>query len=248
MTRTTRLGIVRRWRPLRIIAHRGASAVAPESTSAALREAVRGGAHMVELDVQMTRDGRLVIFHDDRLERTTGGAGRVTSLRYPQLARLDAGAWFHPRFAGERVLLVSQAIRLIPPPVRINLELKRTAARRALLKRFVRVVRRARVGARLLVSSFDPALLEPLRRSGLALALLCRRDPDRSLRRAIRLGCQAWHPQVAVVSPRRIRRAHAAGLAVNVWTVDDPAQARRLARWGVDGVFTNDPARFRGIE
>jgi len=221
--------------------------VAPESTSAALREAVRAGAHMVELDVQMTRDGRLVIFHDDRLGRTTGGAGRVISIRYHQLAQLDAGAWFHPRFTGERVLLVSQAIRLIPPPLRINLELKRTVARRAFLERFVRVVRRTRAGTRLLVSSFDPVLLEPLRRSDLALALLCRYDPDRSLRRAIRLGCQAWHPQVAVVSVRRIQRAHAAGLAVNVWTVDDPAQARRLARWGVDGVFTNDPARFRGL-
>ena len=69
---------------------------------------------MIELDVQMTRDGRLIIFHDDRVERTTNGAGRVRRMRYAELARLDAGSWFARRFAHERILLVSQALRLLP--------------------------------------------------------------------------------------------------------------------------------------
>ena len=227
-----------------IIAHRGASAVAPESTAAAIREAGRSGARMVELDVQMSRDGRLVIFHDDRLERTTNGTGVVTAARYAALSRLDAGAWFHPRFAGQRILLVSQALHRIPSRMRVNLELKRTPRRRALLRRFLRTVRRARLGHRLLVSSFDPQLLAPLAAAGLSLALICRRDPDRSLKRAIRLGCVAWHPFHALVTPRRVARAHAAGLAVHAWSVDDAARARRLGAWGVDGIFTNDPARL----
>jgi glycerophosphoryl diester phosphodiesterase len=199
---------------------------------------------MIELDVQMTRDGRLVVFHDDRLERTTNGSGRLRGFSYLQLARLDAGSWFHPRFAGERVLTVSQVIRLIPRRMRINFELKRTAQRRALLRRFVRVVRGTRAGRRILVSSFDPALLAPLRRR-FACAFLCRHGPERSLRQAIRLECAAWHPQVSLVSPARIRRAHQAGLQVNAWVVDDPATARRLIRWGADGLFTNDPSRLR---
>src|SRR3989338_9017514 len=118
-----------------LIAHRGASAVAPEGTRAAIREAIRAGADMVELDVQMTRDGRLVIFHDERLERTTNGHGVLRRARFADVARLDAGGWFHPRFSGERVLLVSQALRLIPPRIGVNLELKRTSRRRALLHR-----------------------------------------------------------------------------------------------------------------
>lgn len=227
-----------------IIAHRGASAVAPEGTRSAIREAARAGAHMIELDVQLTKDDRLVVFHDDRLERTTNGTGRLCDQRYRALARLDAGSWFHPRFAHERILLVANAIRLIPTRMRINLELKRTPRRRVLLRSLRSLVRRHRISQRLLISSFDPQLLQPLRSSGLSLALICRTEADRSLSRAIRLRCRAWHPFHAVVTPRRIAVAHAAGLLVHAWTVEEPARARQLARWGVDGVFTNDPARL----
>ncbi len=228
-----------------VIAHRGASAVAPENTRAAIREAVRAGAQMVELDVQMSRDARLVVFHDERLERATDGGGRVSRSRYAQLARLDAGSWFHPRFAGERILLVSQAIRLVPPPMRINLELKPAAHRAALVRRLVPMLRRLRVVSRVVLSSFEPSLLRLLRSTGWALALICRTEPERSLRRAVALGCRSWHPFHGVVTPRLIARAHDAGLRVCVWTVDDLRRARQMARWGVDGFFTNHPARFR---
>lgn len=232
-----------RRRPL-IIAHRGASAVAPESSGAAIRGAALAGADMIELDVQMTRDGRLVVFHDERLERTTTGAGMAAKKRYAQLARLEAGAWFHPRFAGERILLLSQALRLIPKRMRINLELKSTVARTSLVRRVLHTVRRAGVVRRLVLSSFDPRMLRPLRRTRLAYALICREQPDRALRRAIRLGCAAWHPAHTVVSSRRVTRAHNAGLRVYAWTVDDLTRARQLVGRGVDGVFTNDPARL----
>lgn len=228
-----------------IIAHRGASAVAPESTKAAIRAAAHAGAGMIELDVQMTQDNRLIVFHDDRLERTTDGTGTVRSSRYAQLARLDSGAWFHARFAGERILLLSQTLRLIPPWMWMNLELKQTRQRAALLRRLVRCVRRCRVVSRLLISSFDPSLLQPLSRR-LATALICRRHPDRSLQQAIRLGCVAWHPFYTLLTRERLHRAHAAHLRVHAWTVDDLPRARQLIRRGVDGIFTNDPARLAG--
>ena len=219
--------------------------MAPESTAAAIRAAARAGAQMVEVDVQMTRDGRLVVFHDDRLERTTTGAGRLSHMRYAQLAKLDAGAWFHPRFLGERILLLSQALRLVPRPMRINLEIKATPNPQVLIDRLLAVVGRAGAGRRLIVSSFDAGVLRRLTRTRLALALLCRVHPDRSLQQAVREGCVAWHPFHRLVSPRRIARAHAAGLRVHAWTVDEPRRARQLMRWGVDGIFTNDPARLR---
>lgn len=227
-----------------MIAHRGASAVAPEGTRAAIRQAVCVGADMIELDVQMTRDDRLVIFHDERLERTTNGAGRIADTRYAELARLDAGGWFHPRFTGERVLLVSQLFRLLPRWMGINLELKRTRRRRALLTRLLRLVRSRGVVKRLLVSSVDQALLRSLIRSRLARALICHADADRSLAAAIRLGCAAWHPAHHLVTPIRVRRAHAAGLQVHAWTVDEVRRATQLIGWGVDGLFTNHPARL----
>lgn len=230
-----------------LIGHRGASAVAPENTRAAIRAAARAGADMVELDVQLTRDGRVVIFHDDRLERTTNGAGRLSASRYAALARLDAGSWFAPRFARERILLLSQALHVAPRRMAINLELKRTPRRRALIRAVLRAMRTARVARRILVSSFDARLLRPLASSGLRYALICRADAERSLRQAIRLRCAAWHPCSSLVTRRRIATAHAAGLRVHVWTVNDPRRARRLIRLGVDGLFTNDPARLRTV-
>lgn len=231
-------------RRLLIIAHRGASAVAPESTRAAIRAAVHAGAQMVELDIQMTRDRRLVVFHDDQLDRTTNGTGRLSRSRYTQLARLDAGTWFHPRFASERILLLSQAIHLVPWRVRMNLELKRTSRRGVLLDRFLRVLGRAGASKRFLVSSFDTALLRPLHSLSLALALICRHHPERSLQQATRLGCVAWHPFHALITRRRVEQAHRANLRVHAWTVDEPRRAQQLAKWGVDGIFTNHPAHM----
>lgn len=230
-----------------IIAHRGASAVAPESTQAAVAAAVRAGAGMIELDVQLTRDGRLVVFHDHRLDRTTDGRGPVRARRYAELARLDAGGWFHRRFAGQRILLVSQALRLIPRTVRVNLELKRTRNRGAVVTRLRRAIRRAGATRRVLLSSFDPALVPPSSATRIPRALICRWRPDASLRRAIALRCAAWHPHVSVVTARRVARAHAAGLRVHAWTVDRRNRARALLRLGVDGLFTNHPERLRGV-
>jgi len=236
-----------RHKPL-IIAHRGASAHAPENTRAAIRKALTLGADMVELDVQLTKDSRLVIFHDEHLDRTTNGRGRLSHRRYHELARLDAGSWFAPRFAGERILLVSQALRFVTPPHRVNLELKRTARRNLLIRRLVPCLRWTRRLTRVLVSSFDAALLARLRAAEprVVRALLCRDHPRRSLRSAIKLGCIAWHPHKSLVNASLVRQAHAAGLRVHVWTVDRVQEARRLLRLGVDGLVTNGPGLLRG--
>ncbi len=201
---------------------------------------------MIELDVQMTRDRRLVIFHDDRLERTTDGRGRLAETRYADVARLDAGSWFHPRFSRQRVLLVSQAIQATPSRIALNLELKRTNARSALRAGIQRLLLRV-MHRRLVLSSFDPGLVRPFSRRAIARALICRRHPDRSLTQAIRLRCEGWHPFHRLVTPRRVQRAHAAGLQVRAWTVDELPRARQLIRMGVDGLFTNDPARLKAI-
>ncbi len=229
-----------------VIAHRGASSEAPENTAAAIRIAFRMRADMVELDVQPTADDRVVVFHDDRMERTTNGRGVIQQLRYPAIARLDAGAWFAPRFANERILLVSQALRLSAPH-RVNLELKATPRPAILIAGVVRALRHTRATMRVLASSFEASLLASMREAAptVARALLCARAPALALTRAVRLGCVALHPKASLVTPRLIAQAHAAGLRVHVWTVDDPALARRLARWGVDGVFTNHPDRIR---
>ncbi|MBI2885369.1 MAG: glycerophosphodiester phosphodiesterase [Candidatus Omnitrophica bacterium] len=231
-------------RPL-VIAHRGASADAPESTRAAIRLAVAQRADMIELDVQLTRDGRLVIFHDDTLERTTNGHGRLMDHRFREIARLDAGAWRGRRCAGERVLLVSQALRAAGS-CRVNLELKAVPRPAMLLTRLNRVLDWSRARRRVLISSFDPALVRGMRRREprMATALLCREHWTASLRQARRLGCAAIHPHISLITSARVRQAHAAGLRVHAWTTDSRQEAARLLAQGVDGVVTNRPARL----
>lgn len=229
-----------------IIAHRGASAQAPESTAAAIRQALACRAQMIELDVQMTRDKRLVVFHDDRIDRTTDARGALATWRYPDLARLDAGAWFDARFAGQRILLVSQALGLIPRACRINLEIKRTRQRRFIIDQLIHRLVAARAMRRVLLSSFDPEALRHSKRQAphLARALLCRNRPADHIPLALELNCIALHPHVSTITPSLLETIHRAGLRVHVWTVDRLDVARRLAGWGVDGVFTNAPHRL----
>src|SRR5262245_679720 len=105
-----------------VIAHRGASGTCPENTLAAFRRAVEVGADMIELDVQLTRDDAVVVMHDWTLDRTTDGSGAVGERALDELRPLDAGRWFAPEFAGERVPTLAAVLDAVPIP--INVELK----------------------------------------------------------------------------------------------------------------------------
>ena len=242
---------MKHWKRPIVIAHRGSSARAPESTAAAIGLAIRQGSDMIELDVQMTTDHRLVIFHDERLERTTNGRGWLTDQAYTSLARLDAGGWFSARFCGEHILLVSRALRLIRDPVMINLELKSRphVDQTSFISRVISCVRRSRAARRTLISSFDASYIAQIRATApsLATALICRHRAEASLKRAMALGCAAWHPHVSLVTPALIRCAHQRGMRIHAWTVDRVSQAQRLLQTGVDGVFTNWPDRIRPV-
>lgn len=244
LTRTRVVSSARTGRRCLVIGHRGASATAPENTRAAIVAARRAGADMVELDVQLSADGQPVVFHDARLERTTDGRGSIGRTRAKALALLDAGRWFASRFRGERILRLEEALRAAGR-MGVNVELKRTRARRRLAWAAVAAARRAGAMRRILWSSFDAGLLRELPADA-PRALICARGPDASLIAAARLGCRAWHPREDLVTPARVARAHALQLRVHAWTVDQAGRAQVLSRAGIDGVFTNDPARIRG--
>ena len=146
-------------RPL-VIAHRGASGTAPENTLAAFRRAVACGADMVELDVQLTRDGEVVVVHDFTLDRTTDGTGAVGASSLAEIRRLDAGAWFAPAFLGEAVPTLGEVLGAIGLPV--NVELK-PVGDQGLEAETLAVVRAAGALGRVVFSSFDPGALERLR-------------------------------------------------------------------------------------
>lgn len=224
---------------MQIIAHRGASGLAPENTLKAIRLALELGAGAIELDVQQA-DGELWVFHDRRLERCTDGHGVLTRQSRAYLESLDAGQ-------GERIPTLWQVMALIRGRSELHIELKgdHTADAVAALTRRAE----AELGftpAQWVVSSFHHpelarfALLRPEIRIGALTANL----PLQLARFAERLGAWSLNCDVDFVNAELVADAHRRGLKVLVYTVDEVADRDTLAAMGVDGIFTNRPDRF----
>lgn len=233
-------------RPL-VVAHRGASRIAPENTLAGFRAAVELGADAIELDVQRCADGHLVILHDLTLERTTDGFGPVAARSLSELKRLDAGRWFGTRFAGERIPTLEEALEAIPRNVVLFVELKLPAppepAPEGIELQLAGALGRAGRLGTCVISSFDAACLA---RAKAAMPEACcgflfAGDGERQLSTALSLPADAVHPHWTLVSEALLDAAHRHGLAVAAWTVDDPDGIARLARAGVDAIITNCP-------
>ncbi len=226
-----------------IWAHRGASCGAPENTLAAFREAEAAGADGIELDVHLSRDGVPVVIHDETLERTTDGRGPVARMRHRDLSELDAGSWFGPAFAGEPLPTLAEVLDWAAGRLRLNIEIKSAGAGNAvldLLRQFPR--------ARPVISSFNLRLLEDLHRAAPEVPIAFLVDSRfwrRSLRKALACAAESFHPRQDLVSRTMIAACRSAAMPVYPWTVDDPQRVARLRRMGVDGVFSNDPARVR---
>jgi glycerophosphoryl diester phosphodiesterase len=224
-------------------AHRGASAEAPENTLAAFRLAERQGADGLEFDIQLSADGVPVVIHDETLERTTDGVGKVEQRPLAALLKLDAGSWFSADFQGEPLVALETVLAWAGNRLLLNIEVKNPRADRPLLR-----VLEAFPGARVVVSSFDHALLERLHAARPDLPLGFLNDSRlwrRALTRANRNGALSFHPGRTRVSRALLQACRSQGVEVHVWTVDDPAEAWRLKRMGVAGIFTNQPARLR---
>lgn len=224
-------------------AHRGASARAPENTLAAFRAAEGAGADGIELDVHLSRDGVPVVIHDQTLDRTTDGRGPVSRFPLKELRRLDAGGWFAPEFAGEPLPSLEDVLAWAGERLRLNIEIKAEKAGMAVLR-----VLGAFPRARVLVSSFDRALLRKLRQVDSRLPLGVLADSPlwrRPLDFARACGAESFHPRYDIVSLPLVAACRSRGLAVYPWTVDGRELLGRLVRQGVDGVFANDPAALR---
>jgi glycerophosphoryl diester phosphodiesterase len=230
-----------------VIGHRGLAGLAPENTLASFRAAAAHGLAMVEFDVRLSCDGMPLVFHDDTLERTTDGTGPVAERDWGGLAALDAGSWFGPAFAGERVPSLEQALRLcLKLGLAVNMELKPDQGREA------ETARRALAAARRrwpdaapppLVSSFVPRCLEVARDEAPAWprAILAERLPPGWAEAAGALGAGSLHLDHRFLAPAQVADMAARGLAVRAYTVNEASRAEELRAWGVAAVFSDIP-------
>ncbi len=237
-----------------IIAHRGSSTHAPENTLAAFVLAADQGADAIELDVTLSRDGQIVVIHDDTLDRTTNGHGRVDKLPYAEIVQWDAGSKFNPKFAGERVPLLSQVFETVGQRLLINVELKSTTIKTTGLEaKVIDLIRQHGLIERVIISSFNPLALITVKRAEprLACGLLYSPDEPIYLSRAwlapLIPNLDARHPQANTVTPDVVKQVHARGQQINVWTVLEAAEVQTLTAIGVDGLIGNDPVMMREI-
>lgn len=224
-------------------AHRGDSGRAPENTMAAFAAAVEGCADGIELDVHLSRDSVPVVIHDETLDRTTDARGAVSWMTAQYLSGLDAGSWFSPYFAGERVPLLAEVLEAFAGRLRLNLEIKDFNAGLAvldLLKHYS--------SADIVISSFDYEVLQLLRKANQTLPMGVLYDSG-SWRRAVSLArdlsALSFHPVAHSVNRPMLAECSRSGLQVHVWTVDSASMARSLVRAGVSGLFTNNPSSLR---
>ena len=230
-------------RPL-VIAHRGASAYRPENTLPAYALAVEMQADMIEIDLHRTRDGEIVITHDEELAGL-GGEGEIADALLAEVRSLDAGG-------GERVPTLAEVLDRFGPRIPFNLEIKRgtEALYAGIEEQALRAVSERGLGASILWSSFQDPVLERLREldSGARLALLVSpRHAERPVERALAVGAEAINPWYGMATPELIAEAHREGRAVYPFTVDAPEAMERFLALGVDGLFTNHPDRLRDL-
>lgn len=227
-------------RVIGVTAHRGSSQAAPENTRRAFELAIEEGADFIELDVQETADGQIVVLHDADLMRMAGVDKRIWESTYDEVKDLDIGSSFDPQFSDQRLLLLEDAIELARDRIGLNIELKFNGHDEDLVRRVVDIIRAKKFESQCFLTSLDndglvqAKAIAPDLRTGLIIF--------ESLGDVSKLDVEVLSVNADNLQDDLVRKAHAAGMEVHVWTVNDPAQMGRLIDRGVDNILTDTPA------
>ncbi len=249
-----------------VFAHRGGAGLWPENTLFAFRRAWEMGVDVLELDVHGTRDGYIVVIHDPTVDRTTNGTGAVREMTLAEVQALDAGYWFTPdggqtypyRGQGIRIPTLEEVFDALPD-ARFNIEVKSNDP--PIVAALANLIERKGMTDKVIVGSFRQEIVDELRQRLPNVATFASREEIQSFWVFHTLGLsRAWRPvpdtlqvpteytvqgvRLTVVSPRFVRSAHALGVRVDVWTINDPDEMARLLDMGVDGIMTDYPDRL----
>lgn len=233
-------------RPI-VFAHRGASAHAPENTLAAFELALRQGADAVELDAKLTADGQVVVIHDQTVDRTTDGSGKVRELTLAEIRKLDAGSHFDVAFRGEPVPTLEEVLKAIGQLTYVNIELTNYASMTDKLpEKTAALVKRLKLTRRVMFSSFNPIALRKVQHllPDTPIGLLAMPGGRGWLARGwlgrLLVHYQTLNPEKGDVTERLVEQMQRMGRGVLAYTVNEEADMRRLVEIGVDGIFTDD--------
>ena len=230
-----------------IFAHRGASAHAPENTLAAFSLALKHGADGVELDVKLSSDGHVVVIHDPTVDRTTGVHGQVKDMSLDELRELDAGSFFSEKFKGEQIPTLADVFETMGKKNLINIELTNYTTRHDhLVESVCMLVKRFGFQKNVLFSSFLGSNLTKERSylPYVPTALLALSGVLGAWHRSFGFAFgkyDALHPNLHNATQQQIYFVHRLRRRIHVWTVNEEEDMRRLFKWGVDGIITDDP-------
>lgn len=236
-----------------IIAHRGASAYAPENTLAAFKLALQQGADAIELDAKLSADGQVAVIHDQTVDRTTPLHGKVRNFNMAELHKMDAGSHFDVSYRGEPIPSLEEVLKAVGQLTYVNIELTNYASPLDQLpEKVAELVKRHRLVQRVFFSSFNIIALRRIQRllpeapAGLLLAPGWRgRLAHRFLGRYVHY--HSLHPALSDVTKTLVDQVHKQGRKIFVYTVNQEQDMRRLFEMGVDGLFTDDPLLAQSV-
>lgn len=228
-----------------IIAHRGASAYAPENTMAAFKMAIEMKAKGIEIDVHLTKDGHPVVIHDNKLDRTSNGKGLIRDKTLKELKELDFGSWFSADFKDQSIPTLEEALDFTTSNnVMLNIELKSGIILYQGIERTVAdIIRQYKAEDKVIVSSFNHYSLLELKKMAprIKIGLLYSCGLVAPWEYAKRIGAEAIHPLYISIPPEAVKDCNDNGILVNPYTIDVPEHIRAAILAGVDGIITNVP-------
>lgn len=235
-----------------IIAHRGASGEAPENTLASFHLALEQGCDAIELDVHLSADGELIVCHDDLIDRTTSGTGRIADMTVSELKKYDAGSWFHEKYSGETLPLLEEVFDAVPEEIIVNVEIKNIPSYYQGIERSLHdlMIKKNRIGS-VVVSSFDHQCLlrikqlEPEIKIG--LLYYANLTNHRSYAETFGASVFSLHPYFEAIRHDDIGDAEKHGLKVYPWTVNQSEEMEALINAGVSGIITDFPGKLKQL-
>ena len=245
----------------KVIGHKGAAGYAPENTLASLQVALDMGVDMIEVDVHMTKDGEVVLFHDEDVSRTTNGTGKIHEMTLAEVKELDAGSWFSPDFAGEKIPTLREAIDLVHGKADILIDIKSKGHEfyENFPERIVDIIDEKEDNKEwCIVQSYDQEYLEHAyaRDSTIQMKKLMMGE-DESMLFSFYLNSKSFmtnrnkhhffetiNPHYTTLSQRRIFRLHARGYKVHTYVVNEPEDMVKMLNMAVDGIITDYPDRL----